>query len=153
MELAVGALRANPEIALFLAIASGVMLGRVKIGTFHLGSVAGALLMGLLIGQVGVQVPHELKAVFFALFIYAVGFKSGPEFFGSLNRGTLRRRAHQPSIGRPHHSSGEEGACRLRAHGVLLDGYHSPRSAVTALARNSAASRRCDQPDGTCNKR
>ncbi|MFJ4064458.1 aspartate-alanine antiporter [Pseudomonas sp. NPDC089996] len=90
IELALGALRANPEIAVFLAIASGVIVGRLQVGNFHLGSVAGALLMGLLIGQIGVQVPHELKAVFFALFIYAVGFKSGPEFFGSLNRGTLK---------------------------------------------------------------
>ncbi|WP_445673011.1 aspartate-alanine antiporter [Pseudomonas inefficax] len=90
MDLALGTLRANPEIAVFLAIATGIMLGRLRIGSFHLGSVAGALLMGLLIGQIGVQVPHELKAVFFALFIYAVGFKSGPEFFGSLNRGTLK---------------------------------------------------------------
>ncbi|PVZ39169.1 aspartate-alanine antiporter [Pseudomonas sp. CC120222-01a] len=90
IDLALGALRANPEIAVFLAIASGVMLGRLQIGSFHLGSVAGALLMGLLIGQIGLEVPHELKAVFFALFIYAVGFKSGPEFFGSLNRGTLK---------------------------------------------------------------
>ncbi|MDZ3992138.1 aspartate-alanine antiporter [Pseudomonas sp. Teo4] len=90
MDLAFGALRAHPELAVFLAIALGVLLGRLKIGSFHLGSVAGALLMGLLIGQVGLEVPHELKAVFFALFIYAVGFKSGPEFFGSLNRGTLK---------------------------------------------------------------
>lgn len=84
------ALRANPEIAVFLAISLGVLLGRIQIGSFHLGSVAGALLMGLLIGQIGLEVPHELKSVFFALFIYAVGFKSGPEFFGSLNRGTLK---------------------------------------------------------------
>jgi aspartate-alanine antiporter len=83
-------LRTNPEIAVFLAIALGVLLGRVRIGEFHLGSVAGALLMGLLIGQIGLEVPHVLKSVFFALFIYAVGFKSGPEFFGSLNRGTLK---------------------------------------------------------------
>lgn len=90
VEFVFGTLRANPEIAVFLAIALGVLLGRIRIGSFHLGSVAGALLMGLVIGQIGLDVPHELKAVFFALFIYAVGFKSGPEFFGSLNRGTLK---------------------------------------------------------------
>lgn len=89
-ELVVFALRAHPEIAVFLAIALGVLLGRVRLGSFHLGSVAGALLMGLLIGQIGIDIPHELKSVFFALFIYAVGFKSGPEFFGSLNRGTFK---------------------------------------------------------------
>lgn len=84
------ALRTNPEIAVFLTIALGILIGRIHVGSFHLGSVAGALLVGLLIGQVGLQVPHELKSVFFALFIYAVGFKSGPEFFGSLNRGTFK---------------------------------------------------------------
>lgn len=90
IEPVLDALRAHPEIAVFLAIALGVLLGRIQIGSFHLGSVAGALLMGLLIGQIGIEIPHELKAVFFALFIYAVGFKSGPEFFGSLNRGTFK---------------------------------------------------------------
>ncbi|MBD2840356.1 aspartate-alanine antiporter [Pseudomonas sp. JM0905a] len=90
IDFVLGALRSNPEIAVFLAIALGVLLGRVQLGSFHLGSVAGALLMGLLIGQIGLEVPHELKSVFFVLFIYAVGFKSGPEFFGSLNRGTLK---------------------------------------------------------------
>ncbi|MFP3995485.1 aspartate-alanine antiporter [Pseudomonas capeferrum] len=90
IEFVLHALRANPEIAVFLAIASGVLIGRIRVGSFHLGSVAGALLMGLVIGQIGLEVPHELKSVFFALFIYAVGFKSGPEFFGSLNRGTLK---------------------------------------------------------------
>ncbi|MBV4518836.1 aspartate-alanine antiporter [Pseudomonas sp. SWRI74] len=90
LEFVLHALRADPEIAVFLAIALGVFIGRIRIGSFHLGSVAGALLMGLLIGQIGLEVPTGLKSVFFVMFIYAVGFKSGPEFFGSLNRGTLK---------------------------------------------------------------
>lgn len=90
LEFLLGALRASPEIAVFLAISLGVLIGRIQVGSFHLGSVAGALLMGLLIGQIGIEVPQAFKSVFFALFIYAVGFKSGPEFFGSLNRGTLK---------------------------------------------------------------
>lgn len=90
LEYLVSTLRNNPEIAVFLAISLGVLIGRIRLGSFHLGSVAGALLMGLLLGQVGLEVPHVLKSVFFVLFIYAVGFKSGPEFFGSLNRGTLK---------------------------------------------------------------
>lgn len=89
-ELLVHTLRASPEIAIFLAISLGVLIGRIHIGSFHLGSVAGALLMGLVIGQIGLDVPPMAKSVFFVLFIYAVGFKSGPEFFGSLNRGTLK---------------------------------------------------------------
>lgn len=90
LEFILHALRTDPEIAVFLAIALGVFVGRIHIGSFHLGSVAGALLMGLLIGQIGLEVPVGLKSVFFVMFIYAVGFKSGPEFFGSLNRGTLK---------------------------------------------------------------
>lgn len=90
IDFVLDALRSDPEIAVFLAIALGVLIGRIQIGSFHLGSVAGALLMGLVIGQIGLEVPHELKSVFFVLFIYAVGFKSGPEFFGCLNRGSLK---------------------------------------------------------------
>lgn len=53
LDRVMDALRDNPEIAVFLAIALGILLGRIKLGSFHLGSVAGALLMGLLIGQIG----------------------------------------------------------------------------------------------------
>lgn len=84
------AFRNNPEIAIFLSIALGTAVGKVKFGKFHLGTVAGSLLMGLIIGQIDIEVPSILKAIFFALFIYAVGFKSGPGFFGSLNRGTIK---------------------------------------------------------------
>lgn len=84
------AFRENPEIAIFLSIAVGTMIGRWKWRRFHLGTVAGSLLVGLVIGQIGIEIPSILKAVFFALFIYAVGFKSGPGFFDSLNSGTIK---------------------------------------------------------------
>ncbi|MBE2212452.1 MAG: aspartate-alanine antiporter [Opitutaceae bacterium] len=79
-----------PELALFLALALGHALGRVKLGRFSLGGVAASLLVALVIGQSGVVLPDALKAVCFGLFIYAVGFKSGPEFFGGLNRSSLK---------------------------------------------------------------
>ena len=90
IDALIHAFRENPEIAIFLSIALGTMIGKVKLGKFHLGTVAGSLLMGLLIGQIDIEIPSMLKAVFFALFIYSVGFKSGPGFFGSLNRGTIK---------------------------------------------------------------
>jgi aspartate-alanine antiporter len=84
-------LEATPEIALFAALAAGCVLGRIKFGSFSLGGVAGSLIVALLIGQfTGVVLPDALKAVCFALFIYSVGFKSGPEFFGGLNRASLK---------------------------------------------------------------
>lgn len=82
--------KAAPEIALFLALFFGYLLGRVKVRGFSLGGVAGSLIVALLIGQLGVTLPDALKAVCFALFIYSVGFKSGPEFFGGLNRSSIK---------------------------------------------------------------
>ena len=90
MELLHHILDAAPEIALFAALALGQTLGRVKFGRFSLGGVAGSLVMALLIGQLGVTLPDALKSVCFALFIYSVGFKSGPEFFGGLDRSSLK---------------------------------------------------------------
>ena len=83
--------KAAPEIALFASLAVGHAVGRVKVGGFSLGGVAGSLVVALVVGELtGVVLPEALKAVCFALFIYAVGFKSGPEFFGGLNRSSLK---------------------------------------------------------------
>lgn len=90
IESLLHAFRDNPEIAIFLSIALGTLIGKIKFGKFHLGTVAGSLLVGLIIGQIDIEIPSMMKAVFFALFIYAVGFKSGPGFFGSLNRETIK---------------------------------------------------------------
>src|SRR5512142_1775050 len=84
-------LKTAPELALFLALALGHALGRVKLGRFSLGGVAGSLIVALCVGQTtGVVLPDALKAVCFGLFIYAIGFKSGPEFFGGLNRSSVK---------------------------------------------------------------
>ncbi|WP_279213127.1 aspartate-alanine antiporter [Delftia acidovorans] len=73
-----------PEIALFAALALGYWVGKFRFGSFQLGGVAGSLLAAVLISQVGVTIDSGIKAVLFALFIYAVGFESGPQFFRSL---------------------------------------------------------------------
>jgi putative transport protein len=83
-------LKTDPEIALFASLFLGYLLGKVKVKGFSLGGVAGSLIVALLIGQLGVMLPDSLKAVFFALFIYSIGFKSGPEFFGGLNRSSIK---------------------------------------------------------------
>ena len=62
----------------------------MKVKGFSLGGVAGSLIVALVIGQLDVTLPDSLKAVCFALFIYSVGFKSGPEFFGGLNRSSFK---------------------------------------------------------------
>src|SRR5580698_5931436 len=80
----------SPEIALFLALAAGYFIGQINFGKFQLGGVGGSLLAAVLISQAGVQIDNGVKSVMFAVFIYAVGYDSGPQFFNSLNRKTLR---------------------------------------------------------------
>src|SRR6201996_2261461 len=80
----------SPEIALFLSLAVGYFIGQINFGKFQLGGVGGSLLAAVVISQAGVSIDNGVKAVMFAVFIYAVGYDSGPGFFNSLNRRTLR---------------------------------------------------------------
>ncbi|MEX3940280.1 aspartate-alanine antiporter [Paraburkholderia sp. BR10937] len=80
----------SPEIALFLSLAVGYWIGQINFGKFQLGGVGGSLLAAVVVSQVGVTVDNGVKSVMFAVFIYAVGYDSGPGFFNSLNRKTLR---------------------------------------------------------------
>ncbi|UXS04627.1 aspartate-alanine antiporter [Agrobacterium tumefaciens] len=80
----------SPEIALFLALAGGYWIGKFQFGKFSLGGVAGSLLVAVAISQIGITIDNGIKAVLFALFIYAVGFESGPQFFRSLGRKSIR---------------------------------------------------------------
>ncbi|WP_091977579.1 aspartate-alanine antiporter [Bradyrhizobium ottawaense] len=84
---------AQPLLALFVTIALGYLAGKIRIGGFVLGGIAGTLLVGVLIGQFGVAIDSGIKGVFFALFIYAVGFQGGPQFFHALNRRSLNQLA------------------------------------------------------------
>jgi putative transport protein len=80
----------SPETALFLSLAIGYLVGKIQFGKFQLGGVAGSLLAAVVISQVGISIDNGIKSVLFALFIYAVGFESGPQFFRSLGRQSLR---------------------------------------------------------------
>lgn len=80
----------SPEIALFLALAVGYWIGKFQFGKFQLGGVAGSLLAAVVLSQVGVHIDNGIKSVLFALFIYAVGYDSGPQFFRSLGRQSIR---------------------------------------------------------------
>jgi putative transport protein len=82
-------LRAHPELAIFLTLALGFLFGKLKIGSFRLGNVVGTLLAGVLVGQTQVQVPGMVKTVFFDLFLFAVGYKIGPQFFRGLKKDAL----------------------------------------------------------------
>jgi putative transport protein len=83
----------EPLLALFATIALGYLVGKIKIGSVVLGGITGTLLVGLVIGQLGIDIDSGIKAMFFALFIYAVGFQGGPQFFHALNRRSLNQLA------------------------------------------------------------
>jgi putative transport protein len=89
MSFFVDALRSHPELAVFLTLAVGFLLGRLKIGSFTLGTVVGTLLAGVLIGQLDIDVPATVKTIFFDLFLFATGYKVGPQFFRGLKKNAL----------------------------------------------------------------
>jgi putative transport protein len=89
MDFFVQALRNNPELAIFLTLAIGFLIGRVKFGSFSLGIVVGTLLAGVLIGQLDIKVPAIVKMIFFDLFLFATGYKVGPQFFRGLKGDAL----------------------------------------------------------------
>jgi putative transport protein len=84
----------QPLLALFATVALGYLVGKLRVRSFTLGGIAGTLLVGVLVGQIAViHLDAGIKAVFFALFIYAVGFQGGPQFFHALNRRSLNQLA------------------------------------------------------------
>jgi putative transport protein len=84
VDFLVTALREHQELAIFLALAIGFLVGQIRIGSFSLGTVVGTLLAGVVIGQLGIAVAPVVKSVFFALFLFTTGYKVGPQFFRGL---------------------------------------------------------------------
>jgi putative transport protein len=89
MEYLVRALQEHPELAIFLALAMGFLIGKLKIGSFNLGIVVGTLLAGVIIGQLDINVSPTVKSVFFLLFLFTTGYKVGPQFFRGLKKDAL----------------------------------------------------------------
>jgi len=78
--------REYPQILIFLSLAIGYYVGKIKIFGFSLGSTATVLLAALVLGQMDVTITPLIKAVAFALFIFTIGYKVGPQFFGGLKK-------------------------------------------------------------------
>ncbi len=93
MDYFVKALQGHPELAVFLALALGFLIGRIRIGSFSLGTVVGTLLAGVVIGQFDIKVPAIVKTIFFDLFLFTTGYKVGPQFFRGLKKDALSQMA------------------------------------------------------------
>jgi putative transport protein len=82
-------LRAHPEIALFSTLAIGYGLARLRIGPLQLNPVIGVLLAGIAVGQLEIAIPAAIQWAFFVLFLFAIGYSTGPLFFRSLRASGL----------------------------------------------------------------
>ncbi|HEX7018917.1 MAG TPA: TrkA C-terminal domain-containing protein, partial [Gemmatimonadaceae bacterium] len=87
----IGILHGHPEVAFFLVLGVGYVLGGLRLGSFKLGAVTGTLLAGVLIGQLGIRVSGEVKQAFFLLFLFSIGFRTGPQFFRGLRKEGLEQ--------------------------------------------------------------
>jgi putative transport protein len=85
-EWIVATLRSYPELSIFLALAVGFWIGPKKLGGFNLGNVTATLLAAIVIGQLGITVPGPIKSTFFLMFLFAVGYGVGPQFFRGLGK-------------------------------------------------------------------
>ncbi|MBQ7042136.1 MAG: aspartate-alanine antiporter [Muribaculaceae bacterium] len=91
MNWIVETFREYPSLAIFLTIGIGFWVGKLKYKTFTLGTVTSVLLVGVLVGQMHIPISGPLKSVFFLLFLFAIGYSVGPQFFRSLRGSGLKQ--------------------------------------------------------------
>ena len=108
-------LRAYPELAVFFALAIGFAVGPRKIAGFTLGNVTATLLAGVLIGQLHIPVGGPIKSTFFLIFLFAVGFGVGPQFFRGLGKEGPKQIAFSLAVLAGH------GATAAAADSPLID--------------------------------
>ncbi|MCD7925501.1 MAG: aspartate-alanine antiporter [Bacteroides sp.] len=89
MEWIIHLLRQHSELAIFLTIAVGFWIGKMRIKQFSLGIVTSVLLVGVLVAQLDIKIDEPVKSVFFLLFLFVIGYKVGPQFFRGLKKDGL----------------------------------------------------------------
>ena len=79
-------LRSHPELAIYLTLGLGFLIGKIHIRNFSLGIVTSVLLVGVVVGQLNIPMTGALKQTAFLLFLFAIGYKVGPQFFAGLKK-------------------------------------------------------------------
>jgi putative transport protein len=81
----------NKPLLLFLVIAIGYFIGRIKIAGFSFG-VAAVLFVGLAFGALHPEMalPDMIYILGLVLFVYTIGLRSGASFFASFKKSGLR---------------------------------------------------------------
>ncbi|NQU88579.1 MAG: transporter [Mariniphaga sp.] len=78
-------LLSNTYFALFLIIAIGFIIGRIKIKGLSLDSSA-IIFVALIFGHYGVIIPSDFQYLGLVLFIFTIGIQAGPGFFDSFKK-------------------------------------------------------------------
>jgi len=80
-----------PELAVFLAVGFGYLVGNLRYKGVGLGPVTGSLLVGLALGHlVPIPVSSTAKSLLFLLFLFSIGYSVGPSFFAAMKGGGWR---------------------------------------------------------------
>ncbi|MFJ8016045.1 aspartate-alanine antiporter [Streptomyces sp. NPDC096339] len=80
----------HPELLVFLTVALGFLVGKLRWRAIGLGAVTGCLIVGLLLGaQFEITIDGTVKNLFFTMFLFALGYKVGPQFFRGLRKDGL----------------------------------------------------------------
>jgi putative transport protein len=77
----------SPLLLLFVVLAVGAPLGKIKVAGVNLG-IAAILFTGLAFGALGpaIKLPSIVYEIGLVLFIYCIGISSGEQFFGNLRK-------------------------------------------------------------------
>ena len=74
-------LNGNYVLLLFVVLALGLCLGKLRLGSVQLGNSIGVLVVSLILGQQHFAINTEALNLGFMLFIFCVGVEAGPNFF------------------------------------------------------------------------
>lgn len=91
MEWLTEIFRDNQVIPIFLTLGLGFWLGGLRYKSLSLGPVTATLIVGVIIGQMGIPISEPVKSLAFMLFLFAIGYNVGPQFFRSLKGEGLKQ--------------------------------------------------------------
>ncbi|HMN97038.1 MAG TPA: TrkA C-terminal domain-containing protein [Phycisphaerales bacterium] len=83
-------LSSQQELVLLLVLAIGALAGRIRIGGFSVGFTPGTMLVAVAVGTLlPVKFSAVLPTIAFMAFMFAIGFRTGPQFVAALGRRSL----------------------------------------------------------------
>lgn len=95
MKEVIDYLQKNISVAIFICLALGYLIGKLKYKSFSVGSTVGTLIVGLLVGQLALfDVAPVVKNLFFSFFIFTIGYEVGPAFISSLKKSGVKLVIH-----------------------------------------------------------